>query len=156
MTFSREDLAPANFNITLDTLHKGLQMIQIDNGTAQPGYGVAQGIVVCGVPGKKRIHASNLQGTLFPSLDIEAFSGRVVFDGTGKIVGTETFSIAGVISIKGLVGTYTEAADCTGTAQITPDGLTKMNFNAVKVNGGKELLMIETDNNTLIAGTAQQ
>jgi hypothetical protein len=156
LNFSTEDFTPANFNITLDNNHNGFQMIQTNNNTAQPGFGVAQGVVVCGVPGKKHIYATNVQGTLFPSLDIEAFSGKAIFDGTGKILGNETFTIAGVISVNGLTGTYTEAADCTGTAQITPDGLTTMNFNTVKVNGGKELLMIETDNNTLIAGTAQQ
>ena len=31
-----------------------------------------------------------------------------------------------------------------------------MNFNTVDVNGGKELLLIETDTSTFRSGTAQQ
>jgi len=55
-----------------------------------------------------------------------------------------------------VTGTYTQNADCTGTAQITPKGSATTNFNTVAVNGGKQLLLIETDNNTLITGTAQE
>jgi hypothetical protein len=31
-----------------------------------------------------------------------------------------------------------------------------MNFNTVEVNGGKELLLIETDSGTFLSGTAQE
>jgi hypothetical protein len=35
-------------------------------------------------------------------------------------------------------------------------GASATHFNTIKVNGGKELLLIETDNGTLLTGTAQQ
>jgi hypothetical protein len=55
-----------------------------------------------------------------------------------------------------ITGTYTENADCTGTAQITPQGFSATNFATVVVNEGKELLLIETDTGTLVAGNAQE
>jgi len=80
----------------------------------------------------------------------------LVFDGKGNITGREIFSVDGVISESQVTGTYTQNADCTGTVQITPAGSATTNFNTVVVNGGKQLLFIEIDNNTLVTGTAQE
>jgi hypothetical protein len=55
-----------------------------------------------------------------------------------------------------VTGSYTEKSDCLGTAQVTPKGSAAMNFNTVEVNGGKELLLIETDSGTFLSGTAQE
>ncbi|MGO9366452.1 MAG: hypothetical protein ACLP0H_02350 [Terriglobales bacterium] len=54
------------------------------------------------------------------------------------------------------MGTYTEDSDCTGTAQITPSGSSTLNFNFVVVNIAKEILLIETDANTIVVGSMQQ
>ncbi len=156
LTLQNEDFPTADYNIVLDDSHKGFQMLQTDNGTAQPGFGVAQGNANCGLPGKKQILATNLLGTLTASSDVDAIVGQITLDGNGNISGTEAFSVGGAISTVAVTGTYTENADCTGTAQIIPTGSTATNFNLVVVNDGKELLLIETDNNTVVAGTAQQ
>jgi hypothetical protein len=74
----------------------------------------------------------------------------------GNLSGTETFSVNYVNTEASVTGTYTENANCTGTAQVTPSGGSAVNFNTVVVSGGKELLMLETDSNTLLGGTAQQ
>ena len=81
--------------------------------------------------------------------------GRVTLEGNGGISGTETFAI-NVVTKLAVAGTYTENANCTGTWQITPTGGTASNFNAVVVNSGKELLLLQTDANTFAAGTAQE
>jgi hypothetical protein len=156
LTFNNEDLSPANFSLALDNGAHGFQMIQIDSGTTQVGFGLAQGTVTCGLTGKKQTFATNFSGIFFPSGDAEAIVGGLILDGKGGIIGSETFSVFGAISEVGITGTYTQNADCTGTAQITPAGSSTTNFNTVMVNGGKEMLLIETDNNTLIAGTAQE
>ena len=156
LTFSTEDLSPAHFNIALDDMHNGFQMIQSDNGFAQPGFGFLQGKVTCGLTGKKETFATNFLGLLYPGPEIEAISGQVTLDGKGNISGNETLSIGGTVSTVAVVGTYNEGGDCRGAAQITPAGFSLTNFDFVVVNGGKELLLIETDNNTLVAGTAQQ
>jgi len=49
-------------------------------------------------------------------------------------------------------GTYTESANCTGTAQFTPSGFRTLNFHFVVVNAGKEILLLETDTNTVVGG----
>ncbi len=55
-----------------------------------------------------------------------------------------------------MTGAYTENANCTGTQQITPAGLSPGNFYFVVVNAGKEALLIQTDAGTTISGVAQQ
>jgi hypothetical protein len=50
-------------------------------------------------------------------------------------------------------GTYSVNADCTGTATITPKGMSAMNFSFVVVDCGREMLAIETDADTVVSGT---
>jgi len=155
LTFATEDTTNAHFTIALDDSHQGFQMIQTDNGFAQPGFGLAQGKTSCALTGKKQVLATNFLGLLYLGPQIEAIVGPITLDGSGNITsGTETFSIAGTITVVPVTGTYTEDGSCRGQATII--GATTMNFNTVLVNSGKELIMIETDNNTLVAGTAQQ
>jgi hypothetical protein len=149
-------MSPANFSVALDDGAHGFQMVQTDSGTAQLGVGLAQGTVACGLTGKKQTFAIGLGGTLFANSATEAIVGGLILDGKGNIVGSETLSVLGVISEVPVTGTYTQNADCTGTMQITPKGSATTNFNTVAVDGGKQLLLIETDNNTLVIGTAQQ
>ena len=66
-----------------------------------------------------------------------------------------TSSENGEITSDSVKGTYTSNDDCTGTAQIKGTGF-KDNFATVSVNGGKELLLVETDSGTIVAGTATQ
>lgn len=156
LTLINEDFPTADYNIVFDDVHKGFQMIQSDSGTAQPGFGLAQGVVACGLTGKKQIFATNFLGTLTSTSQVDAIVGQLTLDGKGHISGTETFSVGGVITTVSVTGTYTQNADCIGTAQITPSGFPTTNFTTVAVNGGKELLLIETDNNTTVTGTAQE
>ncbi len=156
LTLINEDFPTADYNIVFDDVHKGFQMIQTDNGTAQPGFALAQGVVTCGLTGKKQIFATNLLGTLTATSQVDAIVGQVTLDGKGHLSGTETFSVGGTITTVSVTGTYTQNADCTGTAQVTPSGSPTSNFNTVAVNGGKELLLIETDTNTTVTGTAQE
>jgi len=156
LTFIVEDLSPADFSIVLDDGANGFQMIQTDSGTTQVGFGIAQGTVTCGLTGKRQTFATNLSGILFPNSGVEAIVGGLILDGKGNVTGRETFSIFGAITQVPVTGTYTQNADCTGTAQLTPIGSATTNFNTVAVDGGKQLLLIETDNNTLVIGTAQQ
>jgi hypothetical protein len=116
---------------------------------------LAQGTAPCGLTGVKATFATNFLGTLFPGDTVEAIVGQINLNGLGSITGnTETSSVAGTITVSPVTGNYNEGSDCRGTAQII--GATTMNFNTVVVNNGKEVIMIETDNNTLVAGTAQQ
>jgi hypothetical protein len=151
-----EDISVAHFNIVLDDSHHGFQMIQTDTGFDQPGFGISQGNVSCGLTGKKQTFATNLAGVQIASSAAEGAVGQITLDGHGNISGFETFSVGGTISGAVVTGTYSMNSDCLGMAQITPSGGPTTNFNTVVVNGGKEMLLFETDNTTLIAGTAQE
>ena len=146
---------PYTYDFVLDKDSKGAQVIYATPGVVYPGYAVAQEPAICGLPGTKRTFAANLSGTIV-SVGAEAIVGRLILDGQGNVKGSGTFSVNGTISSGSISGTYTENADCTGTAQITPEGLGTMNLNTVVVDGGRELLLIETDSGTVVSGTLQQ
>jgi hypothetical protein len=140
--------------IVLDDSGKGAQLIRIDTGFVKSGFLIAQGAVTCGLTGKKQTFAAHLTGYIIGT-GLVAFVGQVILDGEGNLSGTESFSLGGTIGdLVSITGTYTANADCTGTAQITPQGYPTMNFASVVVNGGNELLLIETDSNTIVSGTA--
>jgi len=154
LTLNNEGGATAHFNIYLNAGAKMFQMIETDNPSNQPGFGLAEGTVTCGLTGKKQVLTTNLVG--LTSGEVADTVGQVTLDGNGHISGEEVFTLNGTISIVSVTGTYTENSNCTGTWQITPQGGGTQNFNSVVVNSGKELLLIETDNNTITAGNAQQ
>jgi hypothetical protein len=143
-----------DFNIYMNSGNKMFQMIQTDTGNNQPGFGLAEGVVTCGLTGIKLALTINLTGVV-GSNPAETV-GDVTLDGKGNISGTETFANNGVISTLSVSGTYTENSNCTGTWTVIPSGGSAINFNAVVVNGGKEFLLIESDNNTDTAGNAQK
>jgi hypothetical protein len=52
-----------------------------------------------------------------------------------------------------VTGSYRVGADCRGRATITPKGLSEMHFSLVIVDGGNQMLAIETDADTVVSGT---
>jgi hypothetical protein len=63
----------------------------------------------------------SLTGTGFNSSNVAtAFVGRVLFDGTGKILDGTTTGVTTPLSTLQYTGTYTVNADCTGTLSLTP------------------------------------
>jgi hypothetical protein len=111
--------------------------------------------VKCGLSGKSQTFALNLTGILIGTGEV-AYVGQVTLDGKGGLSGTMTLDLNGTVD-NGvpITGTYTANSNCTGTATVTPSGLSTMNFSTVVVNAGKELLLIETDNNTVVSGSMQ-
>jgi hypothetical protein len=82
---------------------------------------------------------------------LTAAVGQLVADGKGKFTGSETVSVAGVISSNvPLIGTYSMKSGCTGTAAITSGGGPAANFSAVVVSNGAQMEITRTD-----AGTAE-
>jgi len=113
-----------------------------------------QGQVTCGLGTSNRTFAVNLSGTVVGTGPI-GYTGQLILSATGSVTGTMTLNVNGTVTNKVNVrGTYTEGSNCMGTAAITA-GTSKMNFDFVVVNSGKELLMLETDTNTVVSGNAQ-
>jgi len=145
----------AHSNFVLDDSTKGAQTIRTDDGLVKPGFAFAQGAAVCSTIGKKATFAGNLAGTMAAFGQI-AGAGQVIFDGKGNISGSVTFDLGGGFDTVPIAGTYTENANCTGTAEFTPQGFTTANFNIVVVNAGKEILIVETDASSTVSGTLQK
>ena len=143
-----------DFEIYMNAGDKMFQMIQTDTGNNQPGFGLAEGTVTCGFSGKHQVLTTNLTGVV--GSNPAETAGQVTLDGKGNISGIETFADNGIISTLSVTGTYTEDSNCTGTWHLTPSQGNPINFNTVVVNSGKELLLIESDNDTNTAGNAQQ
>ena len=51
-----------------------------------------------------------------------------------------------------VTGSYTVAKNCRGRATITPKGRSEMHFSLVVVDGGNEMLAVETDADTVVSG----
>ena len=85
-----------------------------------------------------------------------AGAGRLALNGSGSITGTETVSLYGSIHTASVTGTYKINSNCTGTAILNPAGLSPMHLSLAVVNGGKQMMAIETDANTIVTGTFQE
>jgi hypothetical protein len=80
-----------------------------------------------------------------------ADAGRIVFDGSGNLNGTDTESLNGVITTALIFGgTYTVQADCTGTAAIS--GGISANLRFMLVEGGQEVNAFVTDPGLVATG----
>ena len=143
----------SNYKFTLDTKNSQFAFIESDDGANVSGEGIAIGTGTCGFTGAKEILALNIKGNVSDGpLNVV---GQFILNGSGKLTATVTSSENGTITSDSVKGTYTSNSDCTGTAQIKGTNF-KNNFASVSVNGGKELLLVETDPTTTVAGIATQ
>jgi hypothetical protein len=72
---------------------------------------------------------------------------------SGSIAASEDGTFLAEVPV---TGSYTVAPDCRGRVIITPTGLSEMRFSVVIVDGGKEMLAVETDAGTVVSGTFQR
>jgi hypothetical protein len=69
---------------------------------------------------------------------------------SGHVAGSEG---ATTLTFAPVTGSYTVDKDCRGRATISLEGGSEMHFSLVVVDGGKEMLAIETDADTVVSGT---
>jgi hypothetical protein len=106
------------------------------NASLQGGYG----FLITGV---------NSSGTLV------AIIGQITSDGNGNLTGSETISNNGGISSHiPVAGSYSIKTNCTGTAMITPSGLSTSRYSLSVVSTGKQIEMVDSDNGTTESGYA--
>jgi hypothetical protein len=123
------------------------------------GFAVKQGSPTCtnaGVEGRFGFETTGV----FLATGAVAFIGELKLtvnpSGEGVISGHVASSEDGTfltIAEEPVTGSYRVAPDCRGSATITPKGLSEMHFKLVVVDGGKEMLAIETDADTVVSGT---
>ena len=144
-----------HYNLLVVSGGKSLQVLNTDAPNVQLTTNQAQGKVTCtaaGIQGKFGVEASGV----FLGLGAVAFDGFFTLDGKGNVGGTESGSIAGqIFTGLSISGTYTVAPNCTGTMTFTVGTLTE-HSSFVMINSGKELLVVETDPNTVVGGFGQQ
>ena len=143
-----------NVSLVLYNTNKSLQIVVTTPTYIVSGFAASQGTGTCGLSGKKQTLSANLD-SLYS--DTNAYVAQLILDGKGHVTGSGNFAVNGTIThASSISGTYTEASNCTGTLSITPLGFGTLNFTFVSVNSGKELLLLETDAGTEVAGTVQQ
>ena len=154
--FNNQDGTIEHGSIYLNNGNTGAFLIQTDSNHVQSSVGLAQGAASCTNLGVKHPYSFEATGTVIGTGQV-AMGGRLTLNGTGAITGTATLSLNGAIhSAVQVTGTYNINSNCTGSAAITPKGLPTINLNLVVVNAGKEIMAVETDTNTIVAGTFLQ
>jgi len=125
------------------------------------GFAVKQGSPTCtnvGVKGSFGFEATGVFLAVAPATGAVAFIGELKLtvnpSGEGVISGHVGGSEGDTtLTFAPVTGTYSVNSDCTGTATITPEGQSPLNFSFVVVDCGKEILAIETDADTVVSGT---
>ena len=113
------------------------------NATIAGSFGVqTTGTILEGGPGQPGLFASN---------------GLFNFGDNGNLSTRQTISFNGTIVPFEASGTYDVEQDCTLTVTITePSTGTQVSVNGVIVERGTEILIIQTDPNTVITGTLKK
>jgi hypothetical protein len=143
----------------------GVREVFGETGTTQGVILVAEGSPTCTNAGLKGGFGFQTTGIFLAGAPVTgpvAFVGALSFsvnssgDGvlSGRVAGSEDGTIF-TFTEAPVTGSYSVNSDCTGTATITPEGQSALNFNFVVVDGGKEMLAIETDADTVVSGTLQ-
>jgi hypothetical protein len=144
----------------------GVKEVDGHTGATTGGSVLAQGSPTCtnaGVKGSFGLEATGVFVTGAPFTGPLALIGELVLSvnasGDGEISGHVAGSENGTIltfTKEPVTGSYSVNKDCTGTFSITPEGKSALNFSFVIVNGGKEMLAIFTDADTVVSGTLQR
>ncbi len=145
---------------------KGFLYVTQTTGVIAHGFGVKQGFPICtnaGVEGRFEIETTGdfLAGA--PAIGPVAFIGELKLlvnpsnsagEGiiSGHLAGTENGTIL-MFAKEPVTGTYTIGPDCRGRATIKPKWRSAMHFSLLVVDGGKEMLAVQTDANTVVSGT---
>ncbi len=155
-TLTNQDGQTEHDNLVLNNGNKGGFLIQTDPNHVESAIAAAQGLATCTDLGVKHTYSLEATGIHIGVGQIAAV-GQLALNGTGSLKGTLSISANGSIaSSLPVTGTYQINSNCTGTATFTPQGQSAINIGIVIVNAGKELMFLETDSNTVVAGTLQQ
>lgn len=143
----------------------GLQSVSGNPGATNGGFWVAQGSPTCNNAGIRGRFGLAARGNFLAGA---SFTGPVILVGelvlsanasgdgviSGNIAGSENGTIL-TFAEEPVTGSYSVYANCKGTLTITPKGASALNFSFVVVEGGNEMLAIETDADTVVTATLQ-
>jgi len=145
----------SHFALVVLTGGKNLQTVITDAPNVLAETVQAQGKATCTLAGLKGIFGIESSG-VFLGVGAVALDGLFTLDGKGNVSGSESGSIAGsIFTAQSVSGTYTVASNCTGTLTLSVLGQTE-HASFVVTNGGKGMLVVETDAGTVVSGFGQQ
>ena len=121
------------------------------------GFAVQQGSPICTNVGVTGSFGFETTGA-FLATGAVSFIGELQLtvnpSGDGVVSGQVASSEDGTfLTFEPVTGSYRVDSDCRGWATVKAKGLPEMRFHLVVVDGGKEMLAIETDANTVVSGT---
>jgi hypothetical protein len=124
------------------------------------GFAVKQGSATCTNAGVKGSFGLETTGVFLATGSV-AFIGELKLtvnpSGEGVVRGYVASSEDGTfLTFEPVTGSYRVGTDCRGWATIKAKGLPEMRFHLVVVDGGKEMLVVETDADTVVSGTLQR
>jgi hypothetical protein len=142
-----------SLNINLVILGGGqeIDFIQTDAGAVVSGS-AKQRQTYCSANSISGAYGFAISGWYYDSSGIGwgfADSGKLISDGVGNLTLNDTVSQGGTVSNRTVAGNYAVNSDCTGTASI--GGSAHLNIAVV---AGGEVQFIQTDNSTVISGSA--
>lgn len=145
---------------------EGFLYVTQTTGVIAQGFGVKRGSPTCtnaGVEGRFGLETTGTFLAGAPAIGPVAFVGELELQSdasnpsgegivSGRLAGTEDGTIL-TFAKEPVNGSYTIGTDCWGTATIKAKWRSEMHFSLLVVDGGKEILVIETDANTIVSGT---
>ncbi len=155
-TITRKGKNAGHYDLTVLSGGKRIQTITTDSGIIGISYADAQGSATCSNAGVKGAFGVQATGT-FLTIGPVAFNGLLALDGSGNLSGTESGSVDGqIFSQQAVSGTYQVKSNCTGTMTFQISGQQAQHASLAVVNGGKSMLLLETDTGTIVSGSGQQ
>ena len=156
MTIQAQGRSKQNFNITVISGGKQIDMVQTDSGTTNLGTAQAQGSKSCSLAKVKGVYGLQGGGTAI-GVGPLALSGQITLRGDGTVNGSATVSVNGAIaSNQQISGAYKILRICQGAAEIQVGNQGPIGLSLVVVNGEHQVLFIEGDANTLLSGSLKQ
>ncbi len=142
----------SHYNLVVDETDKGVQLLRTDSGVADTGHAAPLATATCGLSGKASRYSAKIYGGVNGTGAV-GYVGLLTLDGKGNASGTFTYNIAEMTTSNVAVsGTYTQSSNCTGTLQLKATGFSTLNFSTVSVDSNKQLVLIETDSETIVGG----
>ncbi|HXM22595.1 MAG TPA: hypothetical protein VN948_15165 [Terriglobales bacterium] len=145
----------AHFSFAVVSGGTELELVVTDSDATESGSAQAEGSATCTTKGVQGTYGLQGGGTLV-GLGPIAFSGQVKLQ-QGVISGTESGSVNGQIFNGAKVGGAAKiGTNCFGKAVVSVNHQSPLHLDLVVVNGGNEIVFIETDIGTVVSGSLQR
>ena len=158
MTIQAAGHRKQNFDATAISGGQQIDMVQVRTAAPpEPGTAQAQGSTPCSSAGAKGVYGLRRDAGTEIGVGPGLRRADYVTRGDGTPTGTETVSINGTVAFETKIsGAFKVIRVCQGAAVIQVGNQGPIGLNLVVVNGGRGILFIQGDSNTLVSGSLQR